>query len=243
MTAPTTILDLLSRPCTAPTPGLAGYKIHHCRCAQCTAASNSYNQRRERLIAYGRWQPYVDAQPARDHINLVLRPSGLGVARIAALCGIPAATLQKLVWGNAGNPPSRRVRAGTDAAIRALRPAPGRVADGRPVDATGTRRRTEALACLGWPVQEQARMAGMGPANHHRRVFAGPTVSARCERAIRALFDRLQATPAPDGWVSRRTRAWAASRGFAPPLAWDDETIDDPAARSRGTRRPGRRAA
>ena len=38
-------------------------------------------------------------------------------------------------------------------------------------------------------------------------------------------------TRAPAGYSATRTRRWAAARGYLPPLAWDDDTIDQPDGR------------
>ncbi|WP_295694431.1 hypothetical protein, partial [Lapillicoccus sp.] len=51
-------------------------------------------------------------------------------------------------------------------------------------------------------------------------------ISARAWRQVRQVYDRLSMTPGP----SPTARARAAARGYAPPLAWDDDTIDDPRA-------------
>ena len=37
---------------------------------------NAYNRNRVRQIAYGRWQPYVDAEPARQHVQ-ALQANGI----------------------------------------------------------------------------------------------------------------------------------------------------------------------
>lgn len=96
------------------------------------------------------------------------------------------------------------------------------------VDATGTRRRVQALACLGWSAAELSRSLGrnrsyLAKAIDRDRVH--PTTAA----AVEALYDRLSMT-----WcttpTAARTAATARAAGWVPPLAWDEGAIDDPTA-------------
>lgn len=222
----TTIQERLAIPCTARTPGLAGYKIDRCRCHTCTTASNEHRARRDKLIAYGRWQPYVNAEPVRAHIRNVLRPAGFGARRIATLAGLSPSTVNKLIWGYGDRPPVRRIRPEAAAAILALQPEPAALADGAQVDATGTRRRTQAMAVLGWSIAEQARRLGRTGANH-AKVLTSRYVTAALARSVEALCRDLSGQIPPDTWVSRRTRRWARSQGWVAVVAWND--IDDPA--------------
>ncbi|WP_371099838.1 hypothetical protein [Streptomyces sp. PU_AKi4] len=51
-------------------------------------------------------------------------------------------------------------------------------------------------------------------------------VSVGVESAVRAAYDKLSMATG----TSWRTRKFAEDRGWVPPLAWDDDTIDDPRA-------------
>lgn len=101
---------------------------------------------------------------------------------------------------------------------------------GRPrsVDATGTARRLRALAAIGWPMLTLSRRLGGAT-----REYAGQIVNnrqrvrTRTATAVANLYDELSMTLGP----SQRTRNAAKAKGWPPPLAWDDETIDDPSAR------------
>ncbi|MDD7813655.1 hypothetical protein PP713_13885 [Mycobacterium sp. CSUR Q5927] len=105
---------------------------------------------------------------------------------------------------------------------------PGRVvADGTGfVDATGTRRRLQALRVAGWSALELARQLGCSESmvckRNHQSIVRASTAAAVVE-----LFNRLQLIPGP----SERARRHAARKGWLPPLAFDDDTIDDPAAK------------
>lgn len=96
------------------------------------------------------------------------------------------------------------------------------------VDSTGTQRRLRALAAVGWRYADIADEVGASRTRiGHLAVGLFPTVHRDTAAAIADVYDRLSMTAGP----SDRSRAVAAGRGWPPPLAWDDETIDDPAAR------------
>jgi hypothetical protein len=96
------------------------------------------------------------------------------------------------------------------------------------VDATGTRRRLQALATAGWSAQVIADLLGVGPKTHICRIRAGARarVLRSTAQRVQALYDELWDRPGP----SLYARNYAAKRAWALPLAWDDDTIDDPAA-------------
>lgn len=88
--------------------------------------------------------------------------------------------------------------------------------------AVGARRRLEALAAIGYPPTDLAAELNIG-VGHFADALDPPPYKYR---EVAALFDRLQLAPGPSG----RARADAVGRGWAAPLAWDEDTIDDPDA-------------
>jgi hypothetical protein len=114
-------------------------------------------------------------------------------------------------------------------------------AAGAPVlaDATGTRRRLQALVAIGWHRAELARRLHLGPSQfkallRRRRVAAGTAA------AVEALYDRIW-DQWPGGACAERARRYAAALGWPVPMAWDEEDLDDPAAGpAAGWRRPAR---
>lgn len=103
-------------------------------------------------------------------------------------------------------------------------------------DATGTARRLQALAALGWPPSVLARRIGVSRSTFEHIVKGHiQRTSAGVVAAVSDLYEELSMTPGPsDHW-----RRIAADKGWAPPLAWDDDTIDDPDAKpDLGQRRP-----
>ena len=132
-----------------------------CRCTPCREAGNAYMRHRHRMIAYGRWQPHVDA--------------------------------------------------------------------------AGTRRRIQALVWNGWSLTRLAYRLGYArPVLQHKMRSAH--VSAASAAKVRALYDELWDQAPPEGTKDEKraagmARRYARERGWVPSLAWDDDKIDDPAAK------------
>lgn len=112
---------------------------------------------------------------------------------------------------------SKKVRANTIHALRKLSGQPGLV------DATGTRRRIQALHALGWrAIDLAARLDCTAPAV--RQIKWRTTVQRSTAAAVAALYDDLADHHGP----SARLRAAAVTWGWLQPLWWDEDTIDDP---------------
>lgn len=208
--------------------GYAKYKVEGCRCYTCAWTVSQYNIKRERGIAAGTWQPRIDAEPARAHV-LQLMAAGLGRRRIAALSGVSPTSIEVLLHGKPGRVPSRRISHDTAARLLAVTGPRATPADGANVDATGTRRRIQALACLGWTLTEQARRHGVTIGSYTQLLDRHVVLKSTADR-IRALYDQLSMTVAPTGYGATRVRNIAREHGWFAPLAWDDDIIDDPAA-------------
>jgi lambda repressor-like predicted transcriptional regulator len=93
------------------------------------------------------------------------------------------------------------------------------------VGISGTRRRVQALARMGWPADVVATRCGLYD-NTLKQALSRGRVTARIAARVAELYDELSDTPGP----SSRAAARAATLGYAPPAAWDDDTIDDPHA-------------
>jgi len=206
-----------------------------CRCDDCRAANRAAASRRDRQILYGRWQPYVDAEPAREHLR-ALSAAGIGWKRAAELAGLSTSAVSKLLYGGPGErPPSRRIRPQTAGAILAVKPSAGQLAPGALTGITGTRRRLQALVATGWSQARLAGELGLTGANFGAMMRCDQ-VTAGTARAVSELYDRLwnQSPPGHDQRTriaASRARNYAAARGWVPPLAWDDDVIDDPDGR------------
>lgn len=99
------------------------------------------------------------------------------------------------------------------------------------VPAVGVTRRLQALATLGWSCRDIARELGYASNFHVEQLRAGHvgTVHPVTLAAVAALYDRVWDQP-PPGRYAAKVRNIAAREGWPPPLAWDDDTIDDPSA-------------
>jgi len=170
-----------------------------CRAAKPTAARlhREYTRRRARQIAYGTWEPWADAAPVRNHVRR-LRLAGASYEAIAAAAGVSPMTVHRLDRGQQHVPgrcavqrSSGRIR--TVAAQRLLAVTPAMV-EQRAVrrDATGTRRRLQALIALGYPAASLARRLGVDP-RRVKCVVCGTTatVTSRLHAAVRDLYDQL----------------------------------------------------
>ena len=92
----------------------------------------------------------------------------------------------------------------------------------------GAVRRVQALMAMGWSHHDLA-VAG-APNTAGLLASSGHLVTVGRWRQVRDVYDRLSMTPGP----SPQTRGWARALGYAPPLAWDEDTIDDPTATAHG---------
>ncbi|MDY0829085.1 hypothetical protein SK224_08080 [Microbacterium sp. BG28] len=166
----------------------------------------------------------------------MLLDSGMTQRHLSGLAGLSEVTLKRL---RSGDVPW--IYASTERAILGIKPVRS-VGAGRRVDATGARRRMQALMAIGYGSTELAVMLDM-PKNAGPRIMRAELVVEETRVAVVALYERLAMKPPEDTWQTRRIRGFAAKHGYAPPLAWDEETIDDPSAKpaawKRGQRESG----
>lgn len=211
------------------------YVVDKCHCRPCTDAASQVESTRRRMKAYGRYDiGRVDAQPVREHIAALME-YGIGMKRIAAVAGVSNSTLGKIMYGepSRGVPPRDRVEKHVADGVLAIRPSLEHLGKSVTVDSTGTCRRIQALVTIGWSQSRLGVLLGMEPGNFNRTIKS-PRVHADTARKVKALYDELWNQPQTgDDWRSRisvnRSRNYAKGHGWLPPLAWDDETIDDPA--------------
>lgn len=185
-----------------------------CRCETCRPERN----RMRKLTEAGLVPPTRDAE-ARARLR-AWDERGHSPAWIASATGLSVETVQHLTHD------LRRYdrKIGRHIASRILQ-ADITAATAGLTDATGARRRLQALGALGWSCMEIARRYDghfVSLANIARG--AQSQVGPRLHRLIVTAYDDLAMQPGPH----HRTRLDAARKGWAPPLAWDD--IDDPAA-------------
>ncbi|MFT4225322.1 hypothetical protein [Micropruina sp.] len=217
--------------CAKHQPGEPCYCHCGCRCTGCLT-DRTRRQKRRKHLGGGT----VPASSAHAHLTRLLRRTTL--SEISRATGISRASLRRLVDGDV-----TRIYRTTEAAVLSVRNI-------TPTSTIGTRRRLEALCAIGWSLAEISRHAGMSDswaAMILRSIRTTPDVAAK----IRAIYDQLwNQQPPTDTWGDRinrgRAKARAARRGYAPPLAWDDDTIDEAHAQPFGhnpSTQPKRRTA
>lgn len=177
----------------------------------------------------GRGRPgFIAPDRAAAHIRR-FRAAGLLDIEILAVLPIARITFYRILRGE----PVRRDVEQRVLAVVVPAARPQQLNQGM-TDATGTRRRLEALMARGWPAAVLDRRLGFG-SNGSLRVSRRTAVRLQTEAAVRALYDALwNQVPEQHGVPGRQAegaRRMAVERGFVPPLAWDDDTIDDPAVR------------
>lgn len=98
------------------------------------------------------------------------------------------------------------------------------------VDATGTRRRLQALCALGWSFRELGHRLGVDDALIGRWARA-TTVRRSTSTRVDELYEQLSGTVPPtttqaQRFSAARARETARREGWVPPLAWDDIDTD-----------------
>jgi transcriptional regulator with XRE-family HTH domain len=152
---------------------------------------------------------------------------------VARRLGLPSGTFANVMRGTNGQPPGTKIRRETAELVLAYWPTLDDFPDISSIDSTGTHRRVRALATRGWSRARLAVELGTTVPNFKARL-RGERVSARFARAVAGLYNRLwNERPEDHGvaaWIAERVRRCAAEDGWHGPLAWDDDTIDDPKA-------------
>ncbi len=99
------------------------------------------------------------------------------------------------------------------------------------VDATGTRRRLEALAALGWSATQIGRHLGRPHASSRSLISSWKhrdrtVIDAGTAAQVAAVYEQLHTRPGP----CSKVRVQALKGGCLPPEAWADVDIDSPEA-------------
>lgn len=218
---------------TKPLPphgSLSRHKYHGCKCQTCRQNYRDYQNRRYRRRAYGTWQPYVDAEPIRQHL-LMLRDHGISFTRVAEIAGLYPATVGGFLYPAGPSRPVKK-RATRETADKIFAVTPDTATPGI-VDATGTHRRLQALAAVGWPMSALAPHTGLATATVSRLLRQPRVYAATADvvtRAYNKLWDQRPETHGVAKAAAERTRRWARRNKWAPPAAWDDDRIEDPDA-------------
>lgn len=215
---------------TPPPHGtLSRRKYHRCACELCIENYREYERLRHRKQGYGTWQPYIDAEPVRQHL-LTLHDAGLSYAVIADRIGHQKATITRFIYP-LGPKRHHKKRVTPELAAKILAVTAEDLTPGM-LDATGTGRRIHALAALGWPMIGLGPHIGIAPQSV-RRLGVQKQVFPATARAVAECYEDLRhKRPEDNGiadWVALKTRNLAARHNWHDPQWWDDMGhIDDP---------------
>ena len=191
-----------------------------CRLPACTTAADTAGLCSKHYRArLGRGEHgYVDAAPVVRRLRL-LDALGWSSSEVERRTGQSHTNLARIKRGD-----FRRVKARTANLILAIEPE---LLDSRlSVDATGTRRRVEALARMGWTARVVSESVDLRPSTLSKMFWRG-TVSRAIANRVARFYGQNSGTFGGD----RRIAAKSATLGYAPPIAWEDVDIDDPMAR------------
>ncbi|MBQ1064502.1 hypothetical protein [Micromonospora sp. C41] len=190
-------------------------------CRGCQHRAAARGRARTRGLAYGTWEGIVDAAPARRHIA-ELTAAGWTGRGIGAAASVSRSVIHRLRAGVVTQIHSQTLKAILAVPVSRRHPTGHDV-----VNAIGAARRLQALTAIGHPVAKLASELGVDVQSVRRwRQQRFPHIITPRHRAIAALYERLATVPG----ACERSRAYAARRGWAGPMAWDDDTIDDPEA-------------
>lgn len=177
--------------------------------------------------------PRQPAGPVAERIA-ACKAAGMTHRAIADAAGVSSTTIDRIM-----RHPDATVRQQVAERVLTVHPR-------WPLTTTGLTRRLRALAALGWTTTQIAEVSGLNldTIKSYRRGEQVLVKRAAGEAIARAYDDLSMRTPPLTGRYERaaasRAKGAARRHGWAPPLAWDDAAIDDPAAQPDGAGyRPG----
>lgn len=197
-----------------------------CKRQECLEARRRKQKRNKLLRETGR-PGFVSADRSAAHLQK-FRDAGLLDNEILALLPVGRVTFYRTMRGE----PLTRV---TEQKILSV-PVPsvsGEVRTLASVDATGTHRRLRALVWLGWPqgeIEKRLNVHAYWVGRCLRRKGVTLAVQARVLHVYDDLWRIRPETQGVDPGQAESARLYARSRQWHGPLAWDDDTIDDPKA-------------
>lgn len=192
-----------------------------CTCPPCKV--DQARRDKQRKAGYYRRAPW---EQAWDVLTERIA-AGWSPAAIADAYGIPIRLVQESGARHAHGEGPRRF--GNRTSLKLLKPAK------RPtrgfVPAIGSTRRLQALGVLGWTLDEVRTHTGitasvLADAQSGKRTV----IAAKAAGLIADVYEPMSARRGP----STRATFRALKKGWVPPLAWDEGSLDDPDARPHG---------
>lgn len=196
----------------------------NCRCLPCCDLNAAWAANRRRQQAYGTWEPFVDAGPARAHVETV-HDSGVAYRQIARQADMTLWELHLLRRGD-----HEKIRPWTAEALLSVQVSVQALDPKAFLPPRGTVRRLQALSAHGWPKTELAWRCNRSR-DSLSRILHSPYVWASTHLAIAELYEDLHdqdpARHGVDAWVVKRGIAYARKQQWAPPAGWDDIDADE----------------
>lgn len=191
------------------------YLTHACRCTPCTTDATRERDKIRRLKAYGRPRTQkIDATQARKHAQKLIQ-NGMTITQIARAANLSHPAIGRLI-GTGNYKPSKNILNTTATAVLNIRPHTPTTGH---TNATGTKRRIQALVAIGYPYETQGRLAGITP-EKPRHILGQTHTDTQTAQAITTLFTQLQLKPAPPSRhrLPRSTRSRIRSSPRQPPM-------------------------
>ncbi|TWP34478.1 hypothetical protein [Leekyejoonella antrihumi] len=163
---------------------------------------------------------YVPAERTRARLEMLVT-HGASLRTLAKITELSGTAIGQIIAGRRAQVQSRTARRVKQLRLRDVY---GDQADGL-VPSLGALRRVRALRALGW---DGPSLTAAGAAHTNQLLAARRDhITIGRWRQIDQVYERLSMTPGPSPAARRRAR----HKGWPPPLAWDEDTIDDPGAK------------
>lgn len=191
---------------------------------------SEHDKYRRYLRAHGH-KALQDAGPVRDHIAYLREhpDGGMTCQAIADAAGVAMSVVSEIGRGK-----RNQLRDTIANKILAVDYRGVDTPHGAWMDPTGTTRRIEALYAIGMTCRVMADEMGKANVRVVWNYRNDKYVTARVQQKVKEMYDKLRYVDPYDldifPPVISRNKRMAKERGWAPPMCWDDDTIDDPNA-------------
>lgn len=210
-------------------PTMAGAVHSNCRCLRCRIGYNEWLADRRQQVAAGTWQPFVDAGPARTHIE-TLYAAGMSLPVIAALANLHLEDVRRVRGPVGARPAAVRIRPDTERAILAVELHFSRLPATALIPTLGAARRVQALRAIGWPAKNLCARVGMSEKGMSSLLVQKHTqvvTHQRIAELYELLRDQNPLDHGVDPVIYHRGMGYAAARQWAVPAAWGDIDKDE----------------
>lgn len=187
-----------------------------CPCRRCVDAHTKACALRDLARTSGTGNR-IPSAPVTRHVKALLAV-GMSCTQISIAAGVSVTSVNNAAHGR--NPTFNR---GVAEKILAVRPCIVRPTDRVP--AYGTRRRLQALYCIGHGPAAIAAATGLTLTGIQHIVYRNaPVVTAATYTSVKAAYRQLAGKPG----ASIKARSSGRRNDWAPAPTWDDDTIDNP---------------